>query len=148
MGHDLAIVGMACRYPGARSPSELWENVLAQRRAFRCIPADEVRAVLAEVLARLGHEKPEPLQHLIPHTVVVGNAPLVDHFSDLRIEVFPVAFEPQVESHVVDTGALVADLFDRNPDISRKLTRRPLHAMTQPDALDVCGPVQHFVAGG
>ncbi len=34
----IAIVGMACRYPGARTPVELWENVLACRRAFRRIP--------------------------------------------------------------------------------------------------------------
>ena len=35
----IAIIGMACRYPDARSPHELWENVLAQRRSFRRIPA-------------------------------------------------------------------------------------------------------------
>ncbi|WP_160146097.1 type I polyketide synthase [Dictyobacter aurantiacus] len=34
----IAIVGMACRYPDTRSPQELWENALAQRRAFRTIP--------------------------------------------------------------------------------------------------------------
>jgi enediyne polyketide synthase len=39
----IAIVGMACRYPDARSPRELWENVLAQRRAFRRIPPDRLR---------------------------------------------------------------------------------------------------------
>ncbi len=39
----IAIVGMACRYPEARSPVELWENVLAQRRAFRRIPAGRLR---------------------------------------------------------------------------------------------------------
>ncbi|HKE55944.1 MAG TPA: SDR family NAD(P)-dependent oxidoreductase [Pyrinomonadaceae bacterium] len=38
----IAIVGMACRYPDARSPSELWENALAQRRAFRRIPAERL----------------------------------------------------------------------------------------------------------
>ena len=31
----IAIVGMACRYPDATSPRELWENALAGRRAFR-----------------------------------------------------------------------------------------------------------------
>src|ERR1044071_1356807 len=36
---EIAIVGMACRYAEARSPRELWENVLAQRRSFRPIPA-------------------------------------------------------------------------------------------------------------
>ncbi|HET8847059.1 MAG TPA: polyketide synthase, partial [Ktedonobacteraceae bacterium] len=38
----IAVVGMACRYPDARSPEELWENVLAQRRAFRKIPSQRL----------------------------------------------------------------------------------------------------------
>jgi enediyne polyketide synthase len=45
----IAIVGMACRLPLAGSPAELWENVLAQRRAFRRIPAE--RLSLADFLA-------------------------------------------------------------------------------------------------
>lgn len=43
MTNSIAIVGMACRYPGARSPEELWEDVLAQRRAFRRIPPERLR---------------------------------------------------------------------------------------------------------
>ncbi|BAY91345.1 MULTISPECIES: type I polyketide synthase [unclassified Tolypothrix] len=39
----ITIVGMACQYPDARSPAELWENVLAGRRAFRRIPSDRLR---------------------------------------------------------------------------------------------------------
>src|SRR5258705_10432276 len=39
----IAVVGMACVYPDARTPLELWENVLAQRRAFRRIPAERLR---------------------------------------------------------------------------------------------------------
>jgi enediyne polyketide synthase len=39
----LAIVGMACRYPDARSPRELWENALAQRQAFRRMPSERLR---------------------------------------------------------------------------------------------------------
>jgi enediyne polyketide synthase len=39
----VAIVGMACRYPDARSPQELWENVLARRRAFRRLPHERLR---------------------------------------------------------------------------------------------------------
>jgi enediyne polyketide synthase len=35
---------MACVYPEARSPAELWENVLAQRRAFRRIPSERLRS--------------------------------------------------------------------------------------------------------
>jgi enediyne polyketide synthase len=39
----IAIVGMACVYPDARSPGELWENALAQRRAFRRVPPERLR---------------------------------------------------------------------------------------------------------
>jgi len=39
----IAVVGMACEYPDAHSPSELWENVLACRRAFRRIPPERLR---------------------------------------------------------------------------------------------------------
>ena len=43
MTDRLAIVGMGCQYPDARSCTELWENVLAQRRAFRRLPAERFR---------------------------------------------------------------------------------------------------------
>jgi enediyne polyketide synthase len=39
----IALVGMACRYPDARSPAELWENVLSKRRAFRRLPPERLR---------------------------------------------------------------------------------------------------------
>ncbi len=39
----IAIVGMACRFADAGSPTELWETVLAQRRAFRRVPAERLR---------------------------------------------------------------------------------------------------------
>lgn len=39
----IAIVGMACRFPDARTPSELWENALSQRRAFRLMPPERLR---------------------------------------------------------------------------------------------------------
>jgi enediyne polyketide synthase len=39
----IAIVGLACRFPGAASPRDLWENVLAKRREFRRIPAERLR---------------------------------------------------------------------------------------------------------
>jgi enediyne polyketide synthase len=38
----IAIVGMACRYADARNPQELWENVLARRRAFRRMPPERL----------------------------------------------------------------------------------------------------------
>ncbi len=43
MKQAIAIVGMACRYPDAGDPRELWENALSQRRAFRRIPAERLR---------------------------------------------------------------------------------------------------------
>jgi len=43
MNAGIAIVGLACCYPGANTPDELWENVLAQRKAFRKIPAERLR---------------------------------------------------------------------------------------------------------
>ncbi|MFL6262406.1 MAG: SDR family NAD(P)-dependent oxidoreductase [Thermoanaerobaculia bacterium] len=43
MPEGIAIAGMACRYPDARTPGELWENVLSRRRAFRRIPPERLR---------------------------------------------------------------------------------------------------------
>jgi enediyne polyketide synthase len=40
---DIAIVGIGCRYPDARSPDELWRNALSGRRAFRAIPESRMR---------------------------------------------------------------------------------------------------------
>ncbi|MBF6331918.1 type I polyketide synthase [Nocardia transvalensis] len=45
----LAIVGMACRFPDANNPAQLWENVLAGRKAFRPIP--KVRLSAADYYA-------------------------------------------------------------------------------------------------
>jgi enediyne polyketide synthase len=42
MTSPIAIVGAACRYPDAASPSELWENVLSKRQAFRRMPAERL----------------------------------------------------------------------------------------------------------
>lgn len=40
----ISVVGMACRYPDAGSPTDLWQNVLAGRRAFRRLPDERMRA--------------------------------------------------------------------------------------------------------
>jgi len=40
--NGIAIIGLACIYPDARGPEELWDNVLAQRRAFRRMPAQRL----------------------------------------------------------------------------------------------------------
>ncbi len=41
--HRIAVIGLACRYPDADTPLTLWRNALAQRRAFRRIPAERLR---------------------------------------------------------------------------------------------------------
>jgi enediyne polyketide synthase len=39
MADDVVILGIACRYPEADNPAQLWENVLNRRQAFRPMPA-------------------------------------------------------------------------------------------------------------
>ena len=39
----IAIVGVACSYPDATTPRELWENAVAGRRAFRRLPDVRMR---------------------------------------------------------------------------------------------------------
>lgn len=41
--HDgIAVVGLACRYPDADDPAQLWDLVLHRRRAFRRLPAERL----------------------------------------------------------------------------------------------------------
>lgn len=40
----IAIVGLACQYPDADSPPQLWTNVLSGRRAFRRLPEERMRS--------------------------------------------------------------------------------------------------------
>ncbi len=42
MSERIAVVGIACRYPDADSPNQLWENVLTGRRAFRRLPDERM----------------------------------------------------------------------------------------------------------
>lgn len=39
---SIAIVGIACEFPGAHSPEELWQNVLSGRRYFRKAPKERL----------------------------------------------------------------------------------------------------------
>ncbi|MGB8193412.1 MAG: type I polyketide synthase, partial [Chitinophagaceae bacterium] len=41
-GSGIAIVGIACRYPDADNAQQLWENILAGRRAFRNMPVNRL----------------------------------------------------------------------------------------------------------
>lgn len=40
----IAVVGISCRYPDTEGPEQLWQNVLAGRRAFRKLPDQRMRA--------------------------------------------------------------------------------------------------------
>ncbi|MBB5826565.1 type I polyketide synthase [Micromonospora carbonacea] len=44
MSDRIAVVGIACRYPDAEDPNQLWENVLTGRRAFRRLPDERMNA--------------------------------------------------------------------------------------------------------
>ncbi|HTK83175.1 MAG TPA: SDR family NAD(P)-dependent oxidoreductase [Bacteroidota bacterium] len=42
MSKGIAVIGIGCRYPDAQNPNEFWENILAQRRAFRRMPDERL----------------------------------------------------------------------------------------------------------
>ena len=68
--NKIAIVGVACRYPDAASPTELWENVLSQRQAFRRMPPE--RLPLAD------YYSPDPVA---PDKTYSQNAALITNWS-------------------------------------------------------------------
>ncbi|WP_328436279.1 type I polyketide synthase [Streptomyces sp. NBC_00444] len=63
---QIAIVGMACRFPDADNPRQLWESVLAGRRAFRRLP--DVRLNPADYYAA---EPAAPDRHYATHAAVI-----------------------------------------------------------------------------
>ena len=40
MPHDIAIVGMSCRFPDAANPTQFWELLSAGRSAIREVPPE------------------------------------------------------------------------------------------------------------
>lgn len=44
--YNIAVVGMGCCYPGAKTLLELWENILTRKQQFRSNP--DVRLPLSE----------------------------------------------------------------------------------------------------
>src|SRR5438094_6174744 len=66
----IAIVGLACRYPDAKSPAELWENVLARRRAFRRVPAERLRI-----------EDYAPKDRADTDSIYISNAALIEGYA-------------------------------------------------------------------
>jgi len=39
---SIAVIGLACWYPGARNPRQFWENILVRRREFRRLPGQRL----------------------------------------------------------------------------------------------------------
>jgi len=66
---SIAIVGMACRYPGADDLRTFWENILTRRRQFRDMP--DVRLPLSE------YHHPDPT---VPDKTYCKKAALIDGF--------------------------------------------------------------------
>ncbi|MEP6742639.1 MAG: type I polyketide synthase, partial [bacterium] len=117
MKGGIAIVGLSCCYPDARSPGELWENVLAQRQAFRRMPDERLR--LADYLSA-DREAPDCLYST--------NAALIEgyEFDRLRFRVAGSTFRAADPVHwlALDIAAqAVADVgFAKSEDLPREST--------------------------
>ncbi|MEV0887802.1 type I polyketide synthase [Streptomyces microflavus] len=70
----IAIVGMACRYPDALNPNELWDNAVAGRRAFRRLP--DVRMNLDD------YWNADPT---VPDTFYARNAAVIEGYAFDRV---------------------------------------------------------------
>jgi len=66
----IAVIGLACWYPGARNAGELWENILSRRRQFRRMP--DRRTPLSDYY----HPDPEK-----PDKTYLKTAALIDGFN-------------------------------------------------------------------
>jgi enediyne polyketide synthase len=66
---SIAIIGMACHYPGAQDLRSFWENILTKRRQFRRIP--DTRLSLAD------YYDPDPTA---PDKTYCDKAGLIDDF--------------------------------------------------------------------
>src|SRR5262249_25552254 len=74
MSPAIAIVGMACCYPDANNPQELWENVLACRRAFRRMPPER--------LLLRGYFSADPA---VPDAIYTAHAALISDYEFDRV---------------------------------------------------------------
>jgi acyl transferase domain-containing protein/acyl carrier protein len=42
-GYEIAIIGMSCRFPGARNPQEFWKNLCAGIESLTCVTAEDLQ---------------------------------------------------------------------------------------------------------
>ena len=114
MKSSVAIVGMACQYPDTRSPQELWENVLAQRRAFRRIP-DE----------RLSLEDYFALDPSVPDRTYADQAAVIEGYSfdRVRFRIVGSTFRSADLAHWLALDVAAQALADAGFDEGRGLPR-------------------------
>ena len=116
----------------------------------RAVALDEPGDVFGEMLGALGDEVAEAHHHLVAHfvraarvvVVGLGEAALGVAAAQRRVEVAGAAvlhhlLEVEVEGHVVDAGAAVADLLDRDVEVVGQLLGGALHRMAEADLADV-----------
>ena len=119
MNDPIAIVGTACQYPDARNPAELWENILAGRRAFRRLP--DCRLRLDDYLS-------DDPQH--PDKTYAAQAALITdyEFDRSRFRVVGSTFRSADMAHwlALDVAApALADAgFPRRPRFAEETSRR------------------------
>lgn len=114
MRSGVAIVGMSCIYPDANSPGELWENVLAQRRAFRRIPPSRLR--LEDYFSE---------DRSIPDTIYSTQAALIRdyEFDRLRFKVVGSTFRSADLAHWLALDVASSALTDAGFAEARQLPR-------------------------
>jgi enediyne polyketide synthase len=109
----IAIIGMACVYPGAHSPEQLWTNVLAGRREFRRLPAER--------LPRSEYYDPDPAA---PHRTYSDRLAVITgwRFDPMEFRIPPVTVDASDITHwlalhtargALRDAAIDLDLLDR-----------------------------------
>jgi enediyne polyketide synthase len=110
----IAIVGLACHYPGASSPAQLWGNVIAGRREFRPLPRERLPAS--------DYASPDP--RVEDQTYLRELAVLTKwHFDPAELGIPPVSAAVSDVSHwlalttaiaAIDDAEIVLDSWDRS----------------------------------
>jgi enediyne polyketide synthase len=104
----IAIIGMACEFPGAHSPEQLWQDVLAGRRHFRRAPKE-----------RLPQEYFDP-DPATPGTSYTDKMAVLEgwQFDPLEFRIPPVSFEASDMAHWLALYVARAALRDSGIDLN------------------------------
>nr|WP_294543324.1 type I polyketide synthase [uncultured Rhodopila sp.] len=104
----IAIIGMACEFPGAHSPEQLWQNVLAGRRHFRRAPKERLPPEYFD---------PDPAT---PGTSYADKMAVLEgwQFDPLEFRIPPVSFEASDMAHWLALYVARAAIQDSGIDLS------------------------------